>query len=44
MHDSIYIVPWRPKAGVVKSEETPIARQLLGKHIPAATKAQATIE
>jgi hypothetical protein len=34
----------RPKAGIVKSEEMSIARQLLGKHIPAATNTQATIE
>jgi hypothetical protein len=40
----IYILTWRPKAGIVKSEETSIARQLLGIHIPAATNTQATIE
>jgi hypothetical protein len=32
------------KAGIVEPEETSIARQLLGKHIPAATNLQATIE
>jgi hypothetical protein len=31
-------------AGRVKSEETSIARQLLGKHIPTATNTQAAIE
>jgi hypothetical protein len=38
------IVTWRLKAGIVKSEETSIARQVLGKHIPAATNTHATIE
>jgi hypothetical protein len=38
------IVTWRQKSGVVKSEETPIARLRLGKHIPAETGMQATIE
>jgi hypothetical protein len=31
-------VTWRPKAGIVKSEETITARQMLGKHIPAANE------
>jgi hypothetical protein len=31
------------KAGMVESEEMSIARQLLGKHIPAAMNTQATI-
>jgi hypothetical protein len=35
---------WRPKGGIVKSEWTFIARQRLGKHIPAATNTQAKIE
>jgi hypothetical protein len=39
-----YIVTWRPQAGILKSEETSIARQRLGKHIPAATNTHATIE
>jgi hypothetical protein len=38
------IVTWRPKAGIVKSEWTFIARERLGKHIPVATNTQATIE
>jgi hypothetical protein len=38
------IVTWRPKDGIVKSESTFIARQRLGKHVPAATNMQATIE
>jgi hypothetical protein len=38
------MVTWRPKAGIVKSEETYIAMQLLDKHIPAATNMQAAIE
>jgi hypothetical protein len=32
------------KAGIVETEETSIARQRLGKHFPAATNTQATIE
>jgi hypothetical protein len=32
------------QAGIVKSEETSIARQLLGKHIPAETNTQATVQ
>jgi hypothetical protein len=39
-----YTVTWRPKAGKVKSEQTFIAKQRLGKHIPAAKNKQATIE
>jgi hypothetical protein len=35
---------WRPKAGIVKPEETCIARQRLGKHIPVATNTHAPIE
>jgi hypothetical protein len=35
---------WRPKAGIVKSEEKSIARQVLGKHIPAAKITQATMK
>jgi hypothetical protein len=38
------IVTWRPNSGIVKSEETSIARQRLGKHVPAAMNMQATIE
>jgi hypothetical protein len=34
----------KPKAGIVKSVEMSIARQLLGKHIPASTNMQATVE
>jgi hypothetical protein len=33
-----------PEAEIVKSEETSIATQLLGKHIPSATNTQVTIE
>jgi hypothetical protein len=33
-----------PKARIVKAKYTSIARQRLGKHIPAATNTQATIE
>jgi hypothetical protein len=33
-----------PETGIVKSEGTSIARQLLGKEIPAATNTQATVE
>jgi hypothetical protein len=40
----LYIVTRRSKAGIVKSEETSIATQRLGKHIPAAMNTQATIE
>jgi hypothetical protein len=40
----VCIVTWHSKAGIVKSEEKPIVRQPLGKHIPAATNTQATIE
>jgi hypothetical protein len=40
----VHIVTWRPKAGIVKSEEKSIARQLLGKHITTVTNTQATIE
>jgi hypothetical protein len=29
-----------PKTGIMKLEETPVASQLLGKHIPAATNTQ----
>jgi hypothetical protein len=32
------------KAGIVEPEETSIARQRLGKQVPAATDTQATIE
>jgi hypothetical protein len=39
-----YIVTWRPKTGIVKSEKTSIARQLLSKLIPAVTNTQAKIE
>jgi hypothetical protein len=39
-----HILTWNPKAGIVKSEETCIVRQMLGKHIPAAMNMQATIE
>jgi hypothetical protein len=35
------IVIWHPKAGIVKWEETSIARQLLGKRIPVAKNKQA---
>jgi hypothetical protein len=38
------IVTWCPKAGIVKLREASIPRQLLCKHIPAATNTQATIE
>jgi hypothetical protein len=31
------IVTWRPKAGIVEPQETSIARQRLGKHVPAET-------
>jgi hypothetical protein len=34
----------RPKAGIVKSEETSIPWQLFGKNIPAATNTHAIIE
>jgi hypothetical protein len=34
----------RLKAGIVEPEQRSIARQRLGKHIPAATHMQATIE
>jgi hypothetical protein len=37
------IVTWSPKAGIVKSELTLIARQRLTKHIPATTNTQAKI-
>jgi hypothetical protein len=37
------ILMWRPKAGIVKSEYKFIARQRLGKHIPAAANMDATI-
>jgi hypothetical protein len=40
----IIIIMWWPKAGIVNSEEMLIARQRLGKHIPAATSMQATNE
>jgi hypothetical protein len=40
----IYIVTWHPKAGIVKSKQTFIARQRLGKQIPAAMNMQATIK
>jgi ribosomal protein L30/L7E len=40
----VYIVTWRLKVGIAESEKTSIARQQLGKHIPAAKKAQSTIE
>jgi hypothetical protein len=33
-----------PKAGIVQPEGTFLARQRLGKHVPVATKTQATIE
>jgi hypothetical protein len=39
-----FIVTLRPKAGIGKSEQTFIARQGLGEHIPVATNTQATIE
>jgi hypothetical protein len=32
------------KEGIVEPEDTSIARRRLGKHVPAATKTQATIE
>jgi hypothetical protein len=38
------IVTWHPKAEIKKSEEMSIARQLLGKYIPAVTNMQATIK
>jgi hypothetical protein len=38
------IVTWRPKYGIEEPEQTANARQRLGKHIPAATNTQATIE
>jgi hypothetical protein len=41
---AVNIVTWRLKAGIVKPEQTTIARQRLGKHIPAATNTQAKIE
>jgi hypothetical protein len=39
-----HTVTRRLKAGIVGPEQTSIARQRLGKHIPAATNTQATIE
>jgi hypothetical protein len=39
-----YIVTWRLKAGIAEPEEPFIARQLLGKQVPAATNKEATIE
>jgi hypothetical protein len=38
------VVTWSLKAGVIKLEKTSMAIQRLGKHIPAATNTQATIE
>jgi hypothetical protein len=40
----VYFATCIPKAGIVKSEWTSIARQLLHKLIPAATNTQAAIE
>jgi hypothetical protein len=37
------IVTWRLKAGIVESEETSIARKLLGKHFSAKTPNDGTI-
>jgi hypothetical protein len=34
----------RLKAGIVEREKTTIARQRLGKHVPAAKNTQTTIE
>jgi hypothetical protein len=34
----------RLKAGTVESEETAVAKQRLGKHVPAATNTHTTIE
>jgi hypothetical protein len=34
---------WRLKAGIVEPEETSIARQLFGKHVPTATSNNGTI-
>jgi hypothetical protein len=39
-----YIVTWCPKAGIVEAEETSIAREWLGKHIPTAMNTQAPTE
>jgi hypothetical protein len=38
IHGCYYTVTCRSRAGTVKSEETLIARQRFGKHIPAETK------
>jgi hypothetical protein len=38
------VVTCRPKVGIVKSEESSIARQPLGKHIPEAGNTQTAIE
>jgi hypothetical protein len=40
----IITVMSHPKIGIAKSEKTIIARQRLGKHIPAAANKQVTIE
>jgi hypothetical protein len=40
----VYIVTWRLKPGIVELEQTPITRQQLNKHIPAATNKQPPME
>jgi hypothetical protein len=41
---SITIVTWHQKAGIVEPQQTSVARQQLGKHIPVAMNTHATID
>jgi hypothetical protein len=43
-NEFINIVTWSLKAGILEPEQTFVARQRLGKHIPAETNTHATIK
>jgi hypothetical protein len=43
MENTFNIVTWHLKAGIVKSEETSIARERIGIQFPAVTNTQTTI-